>query len=250
MDWHICCIAPVSVNLFQKIPALAAQRSIDFSGFSIFLRTCSQTVIQVRALLIRTSHKRCLFIGKTAKHGFHDSKKRNILQRIIDHPQKLEQGFHLHCLEITGSRGHIGRYPLLLQNPLKFLRPAGGGPKQNHHIAVSHRTQVSADGICHLQIFIQILDFPGDCSRLLLPCRREAVFCLFNHEIFRVICVWILWIFRKGSSLVKGGSAVILHTAQISSHNPSKKSVYALKDLGTASEIFVQINSLPLALLC
>ena len=117
------------------------------------------------------------------------------------------------------------RNPFLLQNRLKFFRPARSGSKQNDNITISYRAKLSGLLICHLKGSIKFPYLMGDSSSLLPSCRKPGFLILSDHEIFRPIGVRSR-IFRPGlrfgkhGPLVKCCLLIIVNTTKLRPHHP------------------------------
>ena len=115
-----------------------------------------------------TADLRDLFLGESTKDGLHHAKQWDILSRIVQHPQKLQQLLHLQRPKISGLRCDVDRDSLLFQYLFEFFVPAAGGAKQDDHIRIPHRTQFSRGFLHHLQTALQLLDTSGNGERFQL----------------------------------------------------------------------------------
>ena len=115
-----------------------------------------------------TADLRDLFLGESTEDGLHHAKQRDILSRIVQHPQKLQQLLHLQRPEISGLRCDIDRDSLLFQYLFEFFVPAASGAKQDDHIRISHRAKFSRGLLHDLQAALQLLDACGNGERFQL----------------------------------------------------------------------------------
>ena len=135
------------------------------------------------------------------------------------------------------------------QHLRKGLRPAGSAAKEDHNIPVSDRT-----------VFLRLLiQHPFFSYNFLYPVGNGKSFqctgILAFHQIFQFFRIlfhkknlcWKKFLpvsIRKFCSRIKGRSLVIGNPTKIFSHDLTENKIGTVQYLGSASEVFVQVDPL------
>lgn len=111
-------------------------RRISVDRFSHQLsRTGNQRVVEIALLWVSCPHQRNLLLRKAALISVQYAVEGNILQRVIQYPQKMQKFLYLSRRKVSRARSDIDGNAFLLQHPLKDLIPAGKGAQENHDVA-------------------------------------------------------------------------------------------------------------------
>ncbi len=238
IDRRVSRFFPVICELFQKYfylsyksriplfsPVKAAQRLIEAACFRFAANDCQ------------------LLIRKIAKRRTHGSSQRNVLQRIIDHPQKFENRPDFHSGKISRGGRHMHRNPLCRDHIFKRLIPTLVRPKQDDNIRIPRRAQTLFLLIPDALRMHQLIDAFGDCLCLQLPVRYFLIGCKQQK-----LCLIVSPLrFRIIRPVIKRRRVVIFDISKLLFHNMPKNFIDRIEHLFPAAEIMVQVNPLPVA---
>ena len=105
MDGQVNGVIPKPLQKGQKRLRFDAQ--LRFFRFFLrllpFLCAGAETLIQPALLLFRPDQSD-LPVGKARRRAFQHTEQRDILKRVVQHPQEVQNGLHLRRRKISGSR--------------------------------------------------------------------------------------------------------------------------------------------------
>ena len=222
------------------------------------VKPSAASCIFLRCLFFEGLYLRKLVILQTAEGRPQHGGQGNILHRIVDNRQQIQDGLHLQSAEISAAGLRKGGDPLPHQNLGKLLRPSVGSPEKNHDIPVLTEPEALLPRIPEHKPGFRVgypQNLPGDHSGLQLPfCELRSLIVRIYRRILRKVqqqklrCHSPLRILRIGSAGVEGRFFRILHASQAFRHNLKEDVVGAGQDLIPAAEILLQSDE-PVTLL-
>ena len=253
VDRRICSHIPESVHCVPKTGQFLSQSFfllLKNPVFPIILHKCPHTFTdhslricdpKLCQLLCGASHN-----GRTKHTG-----QRNILKRIIQHPEIIQKCNNLCCGKISGSGRRIGRNPSCSQHFPKSLCPSGGRAEQDHNISIPYRTVLPGFLVKHKVMSHHGTDFSCNGQSLQLPFIFRCVHIgilqdlpVFFHKKNLSLYEFAILSLRKRGSRIQSSRLIIINSTQIRSHDLSENKVDTFQNFLSASEIFVKIDPL------
>ncbi len=186
--------------------------------------------------------------------------QRNILQRVIQYSQKMQQLLYLTRRKVSGSGSHMHRNAFLLQHPLENLIPARCSTQQNDNIPITHPSECTAFLICNLKFPHQLSDLRRYTICLLFLNRdllafvgaRTDIRCLlpsltgrkkkqFSRIWISSFCYCILSLRRIHGARMQGSQIVIDDSTHILPHDLCKNRIDGIQHLHPAPEILMKV---------
>ncbi len=209
------------------------------------------------ALLVLSPDEGELLLVEAAEIAAHRAVQRNVLTRIVQHAQILDDLADLLRLKISGPRRHITGHAVFLKHAPEILIPARGRPEQDHDIAVPRGPER-----VRLLIRDRIMphEFPDpEGDRLCLDAPAAVALLLFLLRAILRVPLRAAYHQQLRSRLrarrkrsvpgLQCGSLVILHAADLRSANMTENRVDRIQHLGAGPEIPVEINPLVLRII-
>ena len=254
VDGQIYRHPAVTLQKFQK--TLTAQYQICICLFVGCLHRQYHAVIELAfsGVIQRPQHTD-LLVCEIAYWRMEYPEHGDILQRIIQNPQKMQYILYLLRRKISCFAGHMHGNLLLDQHLRKHFIPPGSGTQQNHNVTISSRTQAACFFIFHRQFSHQASDFGGH-RHCFLVSFIGTVFRKGRDQKFRFVdrCYGFLFFRRRlrphrilsdhlrlriHRRRIQSCIAVIFHTAQSSVHQLQKHIIDTVRHFMTAAEVFL-----------
>ena len=242
-----CPVTP-AVRLSAGLPGKRSACSHALiSAVPAFLGVSAHSLIE-RQVRVRGPDLRHFRRSQVPERGCEHSRKGQVLPRIVQDLQVIQEHAHLISLKISLPAHRIGRDPFLGEHGGKVFRPAPDAAGQDHDIPVLYPAVPAGLPVNDRAVPDQLPDPPGDHAGLrpagsLIPCIRF----IQQKELrpVRKSCgARLPGQLREIRPHIQGGAVVILDAPKVFSHDLAEQIIHTVQDLRPAPEIFVQVDPL------